>query len=186
MINFNDLKKLASHLNIKASKINVQEWATVLFVNGRFVSKRIVYANGDNRVFKRFIKSHASNWNLFDLKLLNKVQLQTISVLLGIPKSGTKQVIINRIKAIVPIRLMVASFMKLAGEETAKLQALSSSFLGRELRTFCRTVRTYAPGNKYGMASSLFNWLKGCLRMGQQAYSEMIQQIKAAKSKVAA
>lgn len=185
MINFNDIKLLANHLNIKAAKIKCEEWSTVLFVSGRFVSKKVIFKNGDKRIFKRFIKSHVSNWNLFDLKILNKNQLQVLSLLLGIAKSGSKRKIIERIVNTVYVRLIVTPFAKLAGRDKDKIETFKNNFKHKELRQYCRTVKTFAPSNKYGMAASLISWLRSSVRRGQKAYHQLVSSFNFTSSEAA-
>ena len=170
---------IAQHLKIKAETIlKVEEWKTVLFVvikgvGGRFLSKKVAFKNGSKEVFKRFLKSHVRDWNLFDLKLLNHKQLQSLCILLGSSHSGIKTKLINKIKTIVKVRLIVTPFAKLKTLDTWQQSELfSKQYKHRELKSFCKLVRIYAPSNKLGMSRALICWLLNSLVRGQRAFDD--------------
>ena len=100
---------IAKYLDIEPSQITkIEEWQNIFFVviseiGTRFISKSIVYKNGDKVIFRRFVTNKVQKWNLFDLKFLSLKQLQSLCILLACSTSGTKIKLINRLKDIVKV-----------------------------------------------------------------------------------
>lgn len=190
---------IAKYLDIEPSQITkIEEWQNIFFVvisntGARFFSKSIIYKNGDKVIFRRFVTNKVQKWNLFDLKFLSLKQLQSLCILLGCPTSGIKIKLRNRLKDIVKVRRIVSPFLNMIdikpsdsprkSYEITSLVAmfLAASYQSKELRSFCKLVKVFAPSSKYGMAMSLINWLRNYIRKGIQAYEESVSSIRDAK-----
>ena len=191
---------IAKYLGINPSQIiKIEECKNIFFVvisdiSTRFISKLIVYKNGDKVIFKRFVTNKVQDWNLFDLKFLSLKQLQSLCILLGCAVSGTKSKLINRLKDIVKVRIIVSPFFKMINikpsdnsRESYNITSLvatffAASYKSQELRSFCKLVNVFAPSNKYGMAMSLLNWLRNSINKGMRAYEESVKSIRDAKA----
>jgi hypothetical protein len=99
-------------------------------------------------------------------------------MLMGVPKSGTKQQKVERLLAVAEVRGAMKDFSNPSDhdEATQIAQALATSYLGKQLKALCKKVKTFAPGSKYGMAASLLNWRKSCNLKGMQ----VVQSFKSA------
>ena len=179
------IKNIAAHFSIDYSRlVKIEEWqnnflVVVKGIGARFVSKTVAFKKVSASIFNRFIKSHVSVWNTWDLKLLRSIELQSLCLLLGCPKSGTKQQMIARIKTILHVRLIVTPFAKkenLDRWEQAKL--IAQNFKHKQLKSFCKMVRTFAPSNKVGMGNALINWLFNSIARGQRAYKDALTMMQ--------
>ncbi len=49
---------------------------------------------------------------------------------------------------------------------------MAENYKGKQLRGMCRKAKVYAPSTKFGMCSSLINWVLNCRRRGEQVLEE--------------
>jgi hypothetical protein len=109
-----------------------------------------------------------------NLHPLTLVQMQALCEVQGIPKSGRKDQIRDRILATWQLRQLLHKYEN-------DPAALTSDFKAEELKGFCRIARCYSGGNKYGRAAALLGWRNECRRKGQKVIDdarEALRQIR--------
>ena len=132
---------------------------------------------------------------------LKKDELECIAILLAVYKSGTKVLLVKRIADCYEIRIKLAAYkakndlynigyreiieMEKRGEDTSFLfkpdpaiEQMVKSFLGKELKSMCRTVKCGAWGCKRQMAASLLAWRNRCQMKGLKAYNDAMKEIR--------
>ena len=77
-----------------------------------------------------------------------------------------------------------ASYNSIESYEIISLVAnfFAASYKSRELRSFCKLGKVFAPSSKYGMSMSLINWLRNSINKGRKAYEESVKSIRDAKA----
>ncbi len=83
---------------------------------------------------------------------------------MGIASSGNKQSKVQRLLDAAELRGLLS--------EVQQPEELTRRYKLRELRALARRAKSYAWGNKYGVAVSLINWRNECRRIGQQFLDE--------------
>ena len=119
-------------------------------------------------ILKTLIKKPAWEWEVSELEALSGTYLEALSMLMGVPKSGTKARKIERLLAVASVREKLKDFANPETQEDAQslAQEVASSFKGAELKALCKKAGVFAPSTKYGMSASLLNWRKACNRRG--------------------
>lgn len=129
-------------------------------------------------ILKRLTRKRAWEWQLEELQALNSISLEALSVIMGVPKSGTKSRKIERLWAVAEVRGAMKDFVNPQSHDDAVkiAQEIAGRFKGKQFKALCLKVKVFAPGTKYGMAASLLNWRKTCNSNGMQA----LQTLKSA------
>lgn len=120
------------------------------------------------------------DWSHDLLSRYRVVQLEFLAKLLGIPHSGTKDQLIDRLIRLGRARELLRPYEFDEGNhdaQVATVRTLAAHYTGRELRALCRTVGAYAPSNKYGMAASLLGWRNTCRQAGVTFREEFERQL---------
>jgi len=183
-------KAIASLLNIPESQIEkIEEWDKIFRIKIKnqhytFISKEKVYKKDQNIIFRKFLISKTENWNFSVLEFLSLKQLQSLCYLLGIPKSGTKAKLYERLDIAIKLRSTIKPFYEIAynqqnenrdeNYETIRLAALffAGAYKTEELKEFSRMAKIWIAPCKFGNANGLINWLRQCLLTGQKNFNE--------------
>jgi hypothetical protein len=86
-------------------------------------------------------------------------ELSALARVLGVPHSGDRAALLDRILAAVKIR------SDLAGATVGRLKKLPV----RELRRWLKSLSQYAPPSRYGLAAALVGWRDRCRAEGRAA-----------------
>ncbi|NTU86143.1 MAG: hypothetical protein HGA45_43585 [Chloroflexales bacterium] len=124
--------------------------------------------------FRRLCRAHLGEWTEADLAPLTALELACLCQLLGIPHSGTKERLRERIWRARHLRLVLASYELGADHEAQRqvVEALAASYRADELRSLCRAADVFAGTTKYSRAAALLQWRDGCRQRGQEAWAE--------------
>jgi len=136
--------------------------------------------------------------NTGNLSGLKKDELECIAILIGVSKSGSKALLVQRIANCYEIRHMLIAYrtkdnligyreaieMEKRGEDMSFLfgpdpgiEQMVKDFSGKKLRSMCRTVKCGVFGCKRQMAANLINWRDRCRRKGLKALNEAMKEI---------
>ena len=91
-------------------------------------------------------------------------ELEALSLLMGIAKSGSKAVKIKRLLLAARVREVLTLVT-----DPAELVA---AYTAKELRELCGWADVYTGGTKTALAVALLNWRNECRRKGQQVLKE--------------
>lgn len=108
----------------------------------------------------RLMRSNPAEWTDATLTPLSIVELQALCELMGIPHSGTKEKLIER--------LLTAAELRHLLKDVQKVEDLLH-FKGKELRAMCRRAGCFLGVCKRSSAASLLNWRNNCRQRGQAA-----------------
>lgn len=119
-----------------------------------------------------------------NLSCLSMKELQAVCLLLGIPKSGTKDRLIHRAVAAYEIRLKLAPYDlpkdtdfivgtdgKLVNPQFLVVKKLADDFKGKQLAEMCRVMKLFRGSSKVMMAGTLLSWRERCRQEGQKLWN---------------
>ena len=86
-------------------------------------------------------------------------ELRALAMVLGVPHSGDREALVDRILVAVKLRGY------LAGATVGRLKKLPA----RELRRWLNSIGQYAPPSRYGLAAALVGWRDRCRVEGRAA-----------------
>lgn len=133
------------------------------------------------------------------LEKLSGKELSGLSIMLGIPKTGTKKKMIERILDCHEVRKKIGSYKlrddqigwrefldrEAAGEDMSfcfqadpSIEQMKADFPGKELKAMCRAVRCFAGGSKGQMVRSLLGWRNRCRGNGSRAYRQALEEVR--------
>ncbi|NTU81921.1 MAG: hypothetical protein HGA45_21510 [Chloroflexales bacterium] len=124
--------------------------------------------------FRRLCRTDLDQWVEADLERLTAQELAGLCQMLGIPHSGTKERLRERIWRARHLRLVLASYELGADHEAQRqvVEALAASYRADELLSLCRAADVYAGTTKYSRAAALLQWRDACRQRGQEAWAE--------------
>jgi hypothetical protein len=134
-------------------------------------------------VFKQMISTPSWEWRDEQLKHLGQRELQSLCLVMGVAKTGTKSKIVMRLKAIASVRLILRRYTQ------SNVQQLADDFKGKELRALCKKVGvSIAGGTKYFMAASLISWKISSASIGRRNWDLALADVQSRRDleKVAA
>jgi len=111
----------------------------------------------------------SERWNEFDLQILTVTELQAISSLLYVSKSGTKQQLIVKILATRQLRNKLAPY---SPDREGALE-LSKAHRAEDIRAMCKEAVIWRSGNKLANAVCLIQWRERCRMEGMRFYREI-------------
>ena len=123
-------------------------------------------------LFRELVRLPTSEWTTERLGLLPVKELAELCQLVGIPYSGTKHELANRLLDQTELQRCIRPYWTTLEMHVtvAQIEALADACLGRELKLMCRRAGCYAGSTKYAMAASLIGWNRQCFRRGQEFY----------------
>lgn len=124
-------------------------------------------------IFKKMLGLPIWQWCIDELKILPGKYLQALCIVMGIPKTGTKVKLLDRLLSTAEVRKALANFK---GQDD--VQALANSFKGAVLRALCKKVKAFAGSTKYAMAASLLNWKIQSTKKGADVFQQVIATLK--------
>ena len=186
------LDKICAHFKVRLTEITkLTEWHNVFHVvvkgiGSRFISKAVVYNQGDHRLFNKFRTLDSSKWCLYNLKFLNRLQLRSLCCLLGIESNGTRKNISARIKNTVEVMAVLTPYTDEIYQFTKHykpcdpddltipltVREINKRFIkqhkAKELRTLCNQIglcsdRIPQRESKQQLSHKLFSWFNNCL-----------------------
>lgn len=110
-------------------------------------------------------------WNEFELQRLSQVQLRTLAMLWGAPKSGTKELVIIRILAVRQVRLKLGPFKE---DTEASITPIVSAFRKEQLKHMARECGLWRSGNKAQLAAVLLSWRARARARGEDLLRQML------------
>ena len=182
---------IAHLLKLQESDIEkIEPWHKVFKVKIKnqkdtFVSKLEVYKQDNEILLYKFLKTPMTTWDFTLLEILNLKQLQNLCLLLGIPYSGTKRKLYERLEIAAELRLKILPFYQIAYRKENKnsiqqhealvLAAIffAGAYKSQDLRKLAKLAKIWIAPTKYGNALGLINWLRRTLLKGQQYYKEV-------------
>ena len=109
-------------------------------------------------------------WNDYELPKLTMVELRTLAMLFGCPKSGNKEWLVSRLLAVRIVRMELAKF----GSDYAAVEALAAELRKERLKWMAEQAGTWRSGNKLQLATCLMNWRNRCRVEGQKIMDELL------------
>lgn len=119
-------------------------------------------------LFRRLLRNEG--WSARSLSRLYGRELEALSLLLGIAKSGTIAKKASRLWFAYKLRQVLSRY-----DDDPNI--LAADFRAKELRYLAKTVGTYCWLNKRGIAASLLNWRNRCRLRGQLAYEDAMAEL---------
>ena len=121
---------------------------------------------------RELIRKPTEEWTREGLNLLPVVELSDLCQLAGIPHSGTKQELVERLVDQTEVQRIIRPYWTTMETEvtTSQVQLLANAYKGKELKAICRRAGCFPPPSKYGMAASLIGWSRACIRRGREVY----------------
>ena len=131
-------------------------------------------------LFREIVRLPTSEWTTERLGLLPLKELASLCQLVGIPYSGTKQELTNRLLDQTELQRCIRPYWTTLEKDVTlvQIQALADAYLGRELKAMCRRAGCYAGSTKYAMSASLIGWNRQCFRRGQEFYRSALEGSK--------
>lgn len=201
-MNQTHLDKICNHFGVSITDITkVTEWEQIFHVvvkgiGSRFLSKSVVYELGDKSLFDGYNVISSKKWCLYNLKFLNRLQLRSLCMLLGIESNGTKDNLIKRIKNTVEVMVVLSPYANEFYQFSKHYQAcdpddltipltireINKRFMRKhkayELRTLCNQVglrsKHHKLETKTQMSHKLFSWFDNCLKRREFEYQAAI------------
>ncbi len=132
-----------------------------------------------SKVFKSLISRPNATWTRVEVMSLTNTYIEALCIVMGVPKSGTKAVKVKRLFTAIGIFKIIKSFDRNLSKQPTQANALFFAYChdAKFLRSLCREAKIFTPSTKYGMAMSLINWRRNCIRRGTQAYRSARSEI---------
>lgn len=143
-------------------------------------------------IFKKLLSLPSWEWCVEELQVLSGKYLQALSIVMGIPKSGTKAKILERLQTTAEVRFALSDFKHVPQDVTLESAAnatfvtgdpevlrLASTYKGEFLKALCRKVKCFAGSTKYAMAAALLQWKNQSAHIGVDAYKAVLASLKA-------
>lgn len=192
-----DYQAIATHFGVTLKEIiKLTEFYSVFHVvvkgiGSRFVSKAVVYRVGSKDIFNRFRVNSPKEWCLYNLKFLNRLQLRSLCMLLGVESNGDRDNLIKRIKNTVAVLVVIKPYAnelyqfiqhyKSFDQDDLTIpltiQAINKRFIREhkhtELRLLCIQAglsSDYHQETKQQLSHKLFCWFDNCLVRKQQEF----------------
>ena len=185
------LARICNHFGVTIKDITkITEWHAVFHVvvkgiGSRFVSKAVVYQLGDKSLFDEYNVITPKKWCLYNLKFLNRIQLRSLCMLLGVESNGIKDTLLKRIENTVKVVTVLtpyaneiyqfSKYYKPCDEDDLTmpltLREINNRFMREhssyELKTLC--VQAGLSSNKTQetkrqLSHKLFCWFDNCLK----------------------
>lgn len=120
--------------------------------------------------FERAYKGNPADWTRDTLEPLTGDELRDLCLLLGIPHTGTRLQVTERLLTMAAIRVALSPF--------EDREAIVEAFRLKELQQMCRRAKIYIAGNKRGAAACLLNWRNECRKKGQTVMREAQEEAR--------
>lgn len=173
-MNLKQLRQQAKFLGlIRCSKLRKTELQKL--VTKRLHKEEIPLKHLQSKlILKSLTKKPSWEWQLEELEALSCHFLDALSLLMGVPKSGTKARKISRLMGIAEVRGKLKDFADFTTHEegTKVAQEVAERFKGKELKSLCKKAGVYAPNTKYGMGAALLGWRKSSTRRGMEVLNQ--------------
>lgn len=191
-MNLTQLRNLASSLKlIRFSSLRKAELQALVDAKQNNQPIPVKYIH-PGVIFKKMLGLPIWGWCIDELKILPGKYLQALCIVMGIPKSGTKTKLLDRLLSTAEVRKALADFKpqpqqqslseiiqnpNFSGENDSVLK-LANAYKGEELKALCKKVRAFAGSTKYAMAASLLNWKIQSSKKGADAFQQVIATLK--------
>ena len=129
-----------------------------------------------NHRLKRLMHTPPGEWARSDLLPLSVAELSALAELLGIPKSGTHEALIERLLLLGQLRAMLAEYDD--PDPHADAERMCEKYSRPELHSMCASAKIWKAGNKKALAIGLISWRNECRRKGKYAYQEALKQAR--------
>ena len=137
-----------------------------------------------SNLLREMVHQDIDSWTEDKLERLKGVDLMVLCSLIGIPFTGNKRRLIERITTLAPLQFRLRRYDRNWQQniDDNSIRRLAESMSANELKELCRTAGIYASSTKYGRAAGLLKWRRGCLRSGT-AYLKSVTESKYSKKK---
>lgn len=121
--------------------------------------------------FRQLYRLPVDRWQEEQLADLTAQELGGLCQLLGIPHSGSKERLRERIWRARHLRLVLAPYHtgESHAQEQAAVEALAANYRADELLALCRAAGVFAGETKYSRAVALLQWRNACRQRGAEA-----------------
>ena len=124
-------------------------------------------------LFCELLRAPTEFWIEDKLRQLPRNELVAFCQLVGIPHSGTKQQLIERLIDLTELQRCLRRYHGDLDREVTieQIQALATAYLGRELIAMCKRAGVFYSLNKYGKSATLIQWSRKCWYSGRTAFA---------------
>ena len=129
-----------------------------------------------NSQFMRMAQTPPGEWSRQDLARLGGCELRGLCELLGIPTSGTRAAVIERLLCLGQLRSMLTEYE--APDVHQDAERMCGVYSKCELKSMCVTAKLWKSGNKHALAIGLISWRNECRRKGKEAYRRALEEMK--------
>lgn len=109
-------------------------------------------------------------WNDFDVPTLSMLELRTLCLLLGAPKSGTKEKVSTRLLAVRIVRQRLKKY----SHDQEGVGAVMADWKKEQLKWMAKEAGIWRSGNKRQLAIGLLNWRTRCRAEGQKVLVQLL------------
>lgn len=125
---------------------------------------------------KRLIGTPAGEWRRDDLAHLSGGELRDLALLLGVPHSGTKAVLVNRLLDLGRLRGLLHEYED--ADVRGDAERLANTYFKRELKGMAAMAKLWKSGTKIQLALGLLQWRNECRRRGQEVYRRSVEALR--------
>jgi len=126
--------------------------------------------------FRRLVHTTPGEWQRHDLLKLQAAELRALAELLGIPVSGTRAELVERLLSLGGLRQLLADYDGPDAWEVA--ERLVRDFDKRELKGMAALAKIWKSGTKRQLALGLIQWRNECRRKGLERLAAARAQLK--------
>lgn len=135
---------------------------------------RITSRETSQAIFRKLVFNFDSDlWNEYDVAKLRMIELQTLAMLVGAPKSGRKDDVVVRVLAVRCVREKLSKF----GNDAAEVLP---HFRKEALKHMARECGLWRSGNKLQLAAVLLTWRNRVRAEGEKLLGELIATSRSA------